>query len=161
MKENKIIFAIDPGNICSGYVIWNGAKILEFGKIPNEELLEKVFYYASTQSNYKFIIENVASYGMSVGQEVFSTCIWIGRYFQKIIDNTVFVHKPFLVFRREVKLHLCGSNRAKDTNIIQALKDRFEPDLQPKKRPIGILRGLTKDCWQAFALAVTYYDQNN
>jgi len=58
----------------------------------------------------------------------------------------------------DVKMHLCNSSRAKDSNIRQALIDRFEPDLPPKCRPKGILKGISKDCWQALALAVYWWD---
>jgi hypothetical protein len=61
------------------------------------------------------------------------------------------------VERREVKLHLCGQARAKDSNIIQALKDRFG-DKGTKNKP-GLTYGMRKDLWQAFALAVTCMDK--
>ena len=66
------------------------------------------------------------------------------------------------VFRREVKLYLCGSIRAKDANIIQALIDRFAPGVSNKgkgvKKSPGFFYGFKKDVWQAFALAVTIMD---
>jgi len=100
------------------------------------------------------VIEQVASMGMPVGASVFETVFWSGRFCQAW-------SKPFHRMKREVvKMHLCGSMRAKDSNIIQALKDRFEPDLRPRQRPKTILRGLKGDLWQAFALAVTWVDRS-
>jgi hypothetical protein len=58
-----------------------------------------------------------------------------------------------LVFRRDVKLHLCGSARAKDPNIRQALLDRFGP-VGTKKAP-GPLYGVKSHIWSALAVAVT------
>jgi hypothetical protein len=80
---------------------------------------------------------------------------WSGRFFQIAHEAG---KNPQIVYRKDVKLHICGSVRAKDSNIIQALKDRFEPGLEPRKKPKGILKGITKDCWQCLALAVTFID---
>jgi len=59
-----------------------------------------------------------------------------------------------LVFRRDVKMHLCGSARAKDANIRQALLDRLGP-VGTKKAP-GPLYGVKSHIWAALAVAVTY-----
>lgn len=62
--------------------------------------------------------------------------------------------------RRAVKLHLCGSMRAKDGNIRQALVDRFGGQAQAvgtKKAP-GPLFGLSSHRWSALAVAVTWWD---
>ena len=104
----------------------------------------------------------IDSYGMPVGQEVFDTCVWIGRFYEFLtprIDN-----KISLIKRGEVKLHLCESRRAKDSNIMQALIDRFgdvnkhgKYSKGTKKDP-GFFYGFVADEWAAFALAVTYFD---
>jgi hypothetical protein len=158
--SNKIICGIDPGNIESAYCIWNGVKVLEFGKVKNEILLDNTITFKNCYPKIYFAIEMIASYGLAVGAEVFSTCVWIGKFEQKILDSYPITENVIKVFRKEVKMHICHSMKAKDTNIRQALIDRFEPELQAKQRPKGLLKGLTADCWQAFALAVTYYDQN-
>lgn len=154
------VFSIDPGNIESAYTIWNGKEILEFGKVKNEELISILSDPKMKHVKYHFVIEMIASYGLATGASIYDTCVFIGRYYQKIIDTYPVIPNLSLVFRREVKMHLCHSMKAKDGNIRQALIDRFEPELQAKQRPKGILKGLTADCWQAFALAVTYYDQH-
>lgn len=141
------ILAIDPGNVESAFVVWNGEKIEHFGKFANYTLMVciKEFKFDYDQC----AIEMVASYGMSVGQTIFDTCVWIGRFYEN-------AHDVSLVYRKDVKMHLCGQTRAKDSNIIQALKDRFG-EKGTKKNP-GLTYGLSKDVWQAFALAVTFYD---
>lgn len=106
-----------------------------------------------------FVIEMISSYGMPVGKEVFETCVWIGRFLEAIQQRAGVV--PSLMFRRDVKLHLCNSARAKDGEIRQALIDRYGPG---KERAIGLkaspgpLYSVKADVWQALALAVTFGD---
>lgn len=147
------IIAIDPGNSESAYVIFDGTRILAFGKLPNLEirymLLEKV-----TRDCF-VAIEMVACYGMPVGEDVFDTCVAIGNFQQICRDRGV---EPVLYKRLAVKMHLCHTTQAKDSNVIQALKDRFG-DKGTKKAP-GFFYGVSGDVWQAFALAVYVSDQS-
>jgi hypothetical protein len=144
-----VILAIDPGNVESAYVEIDASyKPRVFGKIKNEELLTKI---ATIWPCEVVVIEMVASYGMAVGKEVFDTCVWIGRFMQGCGLPTL------LVYRKDVKLNLCGQTKAKDANIIQALKDRFG-DKGTKANP-GWFYGFSKDVWQAYALGVTYLDK--
>jgi hypothetical protein len=75
------LFAIDPGNIESGYAIVEmpDFRVFESGKIPNEDLLDKLYPLRGTDL---VAIEMIASYGMPVGKDVFETCVWIGRFCQ-------------------------------------------------------------------------------
>lgn len=98
-------------------------------------------------------IEMIASYGMAVGKEVFETCVWIGRFVQSWKPN-----ESKLIYRRDVKLHHCHSARATDSNVRQALIDRFG---QPgKKKDPGLTFPLKGHLWQAFAIA-TYVIDNH
>jgi hypothetical protein len=91
---------------------------------------------------------------MPVGKEVFETCVWIGRFQEALIKNNA--QNIQLVTRKEVKMNLCGSMKAKDSNIRQALIDRFGV-VGTKKAP-GWFYGVSKDVWSAIAVSVTYYD---
>jgi hypothetical protein len=100
----------------------------------------------------------IASYGMPVGAEVFETCVWIGRFAERWQHAYGYEHvPPRMVYRREVKLHLCGSSKAKDPNVRQALIDKWggKDKAIGKKASPGPLYGLTGDCWAALAVAVT------
>ena len=74
--------------------------------------------------------------------------------------------KPAELTRRAVKLHLCGSARAKDTNIRAALIDRFggtggrRAAVGLKASP-GPLYGIRSHEWAALAVAVTWHDQHS
>jgi len=138
-----MILAIDPGTTQSGWCqlqLING-KVHSSGVLPNPQMLHEIIY----SSCDVLAIEVVASYGMAVGKEVFETCEWIGRFRQAWRDPEA-VRR---VYRQEVKLHLCKSARAKDTNIRQALLDRFGKQ--------GT-KGVTGHAWAALAVAVTVYD---
>jgi hypothetical protein len=102
-------------------------------------------------------IEMVASYGMAVGATVFETCVWSGRFIERWLVSDKRRPEPVRVHRKEVKIHLCGSMRAKDANIRQALIDRYggkESAIGKKANP-GPLYGMSGDCWSALAVAIT------
>lgn len=148
-----MILAIDPGNEQSAFVVYDDGRPISFGKIENFELLAKLEELgASLPYHTPLAIEMIASYGMPVGREVFETCVWIGRY----VQQWPFGHT--LVYRKDVKLHLCGQPRAKDANIRQALVDRYggKDRAIGKKASQGPLYGVSADVWSALAIAVTY-----
>lgn len=155
----RIVLAIDPGPVESAWCLIDAGacKPLAFDKQGNEAVRE---YLRGTSAD-TLAVEMVASYGMAVGAEVFETCVWIGRFLEVSEDN------PW-IFRRQrhtrspVKLHHCHDSRAKDTNIRQALVDRFAPG-QPNhgkgtKAEPGWFYGFRADVWQAYALAVYVAD---
>jgi len=150
------ILAIDPGTTESGWVILEDGVPIEFGKNNNEYVLERVYgkHLAPTLAT-RMAIEMVASYGMPVGAEVFETCVWAGRFIEAWGGGEE------RVYRRDVKLHLCGQARAKDANIRQALIDRFGPGKDAaigRKDTPGPCYGISGDVWAALALAVTVHD---
>lgn len=149
------LLAIDPGNTESAYVVIDVAtrKPEDFGKMPNDDLLRLITNWLGYHEYA--VIEMVASYGMAVGAEVFETCVWAGRFCQEIVHCG---RNPQLVKRLPVKLHHCHDSKAKDSNIRQALVDRFAAG-QPNhgkgtKANPGWFHGFHADIWQSYALAV-------
>ena len=137
------ILAIDPGNMESGHVLVEHdgheiRKVLDVGKVPNGEIFpvlcqvlilpaENGEIFPVLCREYQHLaIEMVAGMGMPVGQEVFDTCFWIGRFWEyaELYRKGYQIQK---IFRREEKLYLCGRASAKDANIRQALVDRYAP----------------------------------
>lgn len=159
-----MILGIDPGNIYSAYCVVdekNGMKPIRFGKVKNEELLMLIEYDEMPYGVYHAAIEMVACYGMAVGKEVFDTCVWIGRYYQAL-TRRLLLRNIHYIYRKDEKINLCGSMKAKDANIRQALIDRFAYGVPnggkgSKKEP-GFFYGFAADVWAAFAVAVTFYD---
>lgn len=156
------VLAIDPGNEESAFALIDSATCepVEFGKVPNDDLLgmlrDNLLPYDAAA------IEMVASYGMAVGETVFDTCVWIGRFHEALTRRTGWGIEPTLVKRIVVKLHHCHVSNAKDGNIIQALVDRFAKG-QPNrgkgtKGAPGWFYGFAADVWQAYALAVQQAD---
>lgn len=77
----------------------------------------------------------IASYGMAVGKEVFETCVWIGRFIEIARLRKIEVE---YIYRKDEKMNLCQSMKAKDSNIRQALIDRFG-EVGTKKNPRLVL----------------------
>lgn len=163
-----MILAIDPGSVESGVVLIRESdfKPLVAEKINNEDLLYNIELnvYERIQGDEcleHVAIEMIGSYGMAVGQTVFETCVWIGRIIQTVkkVDEDI---KIKYIYRKDEKINLCNSMKAKDSNIIQALIDRFAPNTPNKgkgsKNVPGWFYGFKKDIWQAYAVGITYYD---
>ena len=145
------VLGLDPGPEQTAFVWFDGSRVGLNGIVSNEEMLALL---AQTQTHGANIwCEDIASYGMAVGASVFGTCIWIGRYWQRCADHASFNR----VFRRDVKLHLCNSPRAKDGNVRVALIDRIGP--QGTKRQPGPTYGIKSHVWAALAVAVYGHDK--
>jgi hypothetical protein len=146
------ILAIDPGPDQSGFVVWDGT-IVHADTVPNETM--RVLLRENLFGGHGLVaIEMIASYVMAVGAEVFDTCVWIGRFIERA--------KPVpvrLVFRKDIKIHLCGTHKAKDGNIRQALIDKHGPT-GTKKAP-GKLYGISGHLWAALAVADFVNDNPN
>lgn len=149
------ILAIDPGNVESGWCLIDPETRapIQFGKSDNYWLLN--YCWEQSGNGNRAAIEMVASYGMAVGADVFETCVWIGRFQEAMAAGAAPVD---LIKRHPVKMHHCCDSRAKDSNIIQALVDRFAKG-QPNrgkgtKAQPGWFYGFRADIWQAYALAV-------
>lgn len=154
-----MILAIDPGPVQSAYVLYqpDDQTVAEGHIVSNEAMLLAVEDAANNWHVGTLAIEMVESFGMPVGREVFETVRWSGRFeerFNWLCDPTARVER---IGRKNIKLHLCNSVRAKDSNIRQALLDRFGP-VGTKAEP-GKLYGVKKDIWSALALAVTCADR--
>lgn len=154
------IIAIDPGHERSAYVHLSGDGALpvigDFGILENDHMLRHLSTTACMVTDIEFVIEKIASYGMSVGQEVFETCVWTGRFLHAIERRN---RKAVRIPRIDVKGQICRDSRAKDSNVRQALIDRYGGPSTVKKG--GVLHGVSKDVWAALAVGVTYWETRN
>lgn len=154
-----MILAIDPGHVRSAWVRYDAELQLPqaFNIEDNETLLERIRTeardYRTSGAVDRIVIEKVQGMGMAVGREVFETVYWSGRFHQAALPLDV-----IRVTRRDVKQHLCGTDRAKDPNVRRALMDRWPAGKGTKRAP-GPLYGISADVWAALAVAVTYAER--
>ena len=158
---STILIAIDVGQFESAILTWDGKQIEYKAILKNEAILDRLEFYRSMPINpivkneipTILIIEKIVSYGKRVGLSTFDTAYWSGRFVQ------TWDRKFERIPRSDVKISLCGSVKGiTDTSIRAALIDRFgEPGT--KKNPNPITYGLKTHLWQAFALAVMYWDK--
>lgn len=153
------LICIDPGPEESGFVFLRSGVVEDAMTAENRHI--RAIVIASAGMCDALAIEMVASYGMPVGKDVFETVLWVGRF-----DELWFSKKrerAALIYRKDVKLHLCGTPRAKDANIRQALIDRYGPGKDKaigKKASPGPLYGVKKHAWAALAVGVTHLDRS-
>lgn len=152
------ILAIDPGTIQSAMICWDGKKIIGFTKTENGFIRNQL---RECERDCPLVIEEINPY--KIGMTIRDTILWSG-IFQEAWEHQF--RKVYYLPRREVAKHLCGIGSGfNDSMIIAALADRFAYGQKnrgkgTKKNP-GFFYGFKADIWQAFALAVTWWDKNN
>ena len=188
-QARMVHWAIDPGDTESGWVqFWldpshpSGIKPFTFGKMENRKLRRNLHDFCGNAKDHRGVlcIEMPRAQGMSVANEVFQTCVEIGRFLQTWGGSDW-----CYCFRGEIKLDICGVARAKDPNVRKALIDIWGGEEQAiggkkcsrchghkvtgKKRkpcelcggtgwkvPPGPLYGMSKDIWAALAVAISW-----
>ena len=154
---------MDPGTTESAYIVYDtdDSRVIEHQIRDNHFALESLRMYAKVPTAHGLIVlvlEAVESYGMAVGKEVFETVFWSGRFAQAWFPRQ-FHRMP----RRTVNQHLCHTSRATDSNIRQAIIDRFGPSKDTaigSKKQQGPLYGIKSHEYAALAVALTWADQN-
>lgn len=141
-------FAIDPGSTQSGWAILGGGHVWDSGVSDNGDML---LWLQHGQRCDLLAIEVPEGRGGIVGQSTLDTAKWAGRFIQRWQD----AHPGHLVsevYRRVVKLELCGKTTARDSNVRQAVIDRLgEPGTA--KNP-GPTHGVKSHAWQALAVGI-------
>jgi hypothetical protein len=162
------ILSIDPGPTESAWVLWqpDPPRVLGHAIEENPTLRNRLRnpytrnpyaaadHFASTDMVALECM--VSSRGMPVGAETLTTMRWVGIFEGAWMQDRWDASLCQLVSRDKVKLHLCGRMQARDSNIRQALIDRFGAP-GTKAKP-GILHGLRADEWQALAVGVYVAD---
>lgn len=176
-----LVMAIDPGPEQSAYVTVHpnpnavgGLQVIEHAILRNDAVRADIWGFASLPlEDRRLVIEQIASMGMSVGAETFETCVWTGRFMQVFEGGCGNVaHR---IPRVPIKVHLCGTAKAKDANVRQSLIDRFggskalqkykaakfnrDGEIVSPEVEAGALAGISSHCWAALAVAVVYVDK--
>ena len=154
---SKTILAIDPGYERSAWVLYQTEtrSVVDKRIADNDDFMYWIRHSPEAGQVFTIVVEMVACYGRPVGEEVFETCVLVGRIIEACRSRG---HDVRRIKRLAVKMAICHDSRAKDANIRQALIDMFGPGREKaigtKAKP-GPLYGLKADIWQALALAVT------
>lgn len=173
--SSPIIIGVDPGPTHS-------AAVLLEERLPIIQMYKENIVFKSTTfdviwkfltqaniSNIYVVIEQVKHYGsgMPVGASVFDTVLWTGRFIEAwhdISERLTIEQAP----RSTIKTQICGTAKAKDSNVRQALIDRFpatgggatpQIGIKSKRGPLyGIMhsgvKGASEHLWSALAVAV-------
>jgi hypothetical protein len=99
------------------------------------------------------VIERMQGMGQRVGQEVFDTVFWSGRFAQAWSGGV------YLIDRRDVKVHICGHARSTDADVRGHLIMMFggtKDVAVGRKASQGPLYGFKSHMWQALGLGVTF-----
>ena len=133
---NGSMFAIDPGNKESGWVVVNANKdlmghldVLSHGTAPNTRIRQAIHQAWLRRKHKKFkptlLIETPRPQGMLFSAEMIETTVEIGRFLQMWQGTWSYV------FRGDVKMNLCGQvAKVSDANVSLAIKDRFGGEKQ-------------------------------
>lgn len=113
------LVAIDPGTTKSGWVQIEDGIPVQHGWYENEPLLKilELDVYSTDLA-----IEDITSFGMPVGKDVFTTVRWTGRFDHAASQNGL---PATYIGRKEVMTELCGTPRGNDSTLRQAIIDRF------------------------------------
>jgi hypothetical protein len=168
--RDSIVLAIDPGPMSSGVVKYDRAsKRVTFAssEVPNDDVFGIIRDHVASCGFGRAVIvlEKVQNYGMAVGEDVFETIDWSGRFrqFALDLDGGALVER---ITRPRVKAHLCRSTAAGDAEVNQAIWSRFggaggrKAAIGTKKEP-GPIFGVTGHATAALAVAVTFADIEN
>ena len=116
---SKLVIAIDPGPVKSGWIEADNGKLITWSHSYNNKLLDTL--RNGGYGDGALVIEDVSHYGpdITVGKDVFETCKWMGRFDEAYLGNAEFINRP------DIKLHLLGLRRGTDSEIRQALIDKY------------------------------------
>lgn len=157
-----MLLAIDPGPETCGVVLL----VTEYNQDPPhiawaeaKMLVSDLIYKVRHGSDLtRVAVESVESYGMPVGRDVFRTCYTIGRILEACDRRGL---PCDLIPRKDVRLELCGTSTAKQTNTRQATRDLYpatgggkKPESGTKQQP-GPLYGVKSHAWEALAVGIT------
>lgn len=151
----KTLLAIDPGPDKSAYVDMSfGGVVVRHGYVMNAILVEGIL----GRFPEVLAIEDVKSYGMPVGRDVFEMCKWMGEFRRQMrLNGSEYVEIANIAIRQQI----CRTGSAGDANIRAALIERFGGNRKivvgTQKNP-GPLYGITKHIWSALAVGVTYLE---
>ena len=155
------ILSIDPGPTHSAWVrIESGIPVASNWR-ENQSVLFDVEAMSDMLEGH-LVIEKVMNYGMTVGESVFETVFWTGRFAEAWGNSFT------RITRGEVKDAMCHDQKATKANVNQAVRDHYDT-INPvgTKKNQGPLyefqhagpKGANPHRWDALAVGLTYLEQ--
>lgn len=143
-----IVIGIDPGAKQSGFVLWNPEnETITYKDILDNEIIPSFIREAPPKSIVA--IEQLRGYGLRVGNDIFDSIWWSGRFAQAAKSAGM----PFYMLpRADICNHLTDNPKCGDKGIRDALIDRYGE--QGNKKEPGRLYGIKSHMWAALAAAV-------
>lgn len=161
MKSSDVqrILGVDPGTYQSGWLLWDipTESVVQTG-IDDNVLCQYTLFDPMTDPETQpptiMALEDVGFQAKRVGQEVFTTCKWIGRFTERALSR----HVPVLYMGRAGQINpvLIGVASGSVSDLWNALKHRYG-DPGSKKHP-GKLYGIRDHMRPALAVAVACMD---
>lgn len=138
------VLAIDPGNVHSGVVRFNGERVIFAGVIENEDVLKII----ADDNSDLLAIELFVATNQRLGNESIETIHWGGRFHQAAGDP----ESVILVPRARVKKALGLGHRDGDKEVNARLAALIGPK-GTKSNP-GPTFGVSSHSWAALGVAV-------
>lgn len=155
------VLAVDPGNVKSAFALYDSSanELLTFGKQSNANVRAYLVEASMFGLAEVLVIEFPRPRGQPMYYQLVDTIFWIGRFVEAYAERW----EP--CDRKDVKMCLCGNTKANDSQIRMAVINRFKgvlpigggkvPEIGNTKQQ-GPLYGVSRDIWQALAVAITY-----
>jgi len=152
-----VIWGIDTGTEKSGVVLWGPVTgKIALASIDDNAALEKVLLrQAGLNFEDHIAIERITAQGRQwVGNETMQAIEWQARFERAAQQAGLTVR---MIPRHEVRAHLGNDDSAIRATLIARWGGEAKA-IGTKAAP-GPLYGVKSHCWQALAVAVTYYDK--
>tara|TARA_R100001510_G_scaffold55168_1_gene58725 strand:+ start:43 stop:561 length:519 start_codon:yes stop_codon:yes gene_type:complete len=155
-SNEPLWIGLDPGTTKTGWVVFNpkDETVLHAGHDPNEFVMNLLECGGPKD---KIIMECFAAQGMPLGESSIETVRWEGRFIERARTEVC------RISRREIKILICNSARAKDANIRQALVDMFAYGYgnhgygtKAEPSPLRCLKGSGSHGFSALAVCVAH-----
>lgn len=163
-STRRYYIGVDAGDKITALCAYDakGQRILVADIDTTRRILGHILHLANVIDKHDtgvFGFEMIHSYGMSVGQTVFDTCVQIGRMYETALeysdeDTTDVV----LIKRGHIKYHHTGRTSSKDKDVRDALIFKYGDKGTKDNR--GFFYGFSADLWQAFAVCAYMAEQD-
>ena len=152
--SSMIVLGLDPGPTQTGWVEFDGDRVLRWGIDSNHDIPHMI-YQGNSRAAY-LAVEDMAPSRMPFGNEIRDTLLWIhGR--RGICDVWNDDSTLYCVSRTAVKMHLCGRLTGHgDSEVWKALVARFGRHTKKQPNPVTCVSGHAR---AALAVAVTVWDR--